>query len=258
MTESITSVPSLEIAPLEVTSIATARKRRTKAKTKRKPARRPRRRSARATAPAIPGDVIAKEVAAQLFATADGIERRFGDLETRVAVADARASAVEAECAALASMPEQAPTVVPALTVEDAVKLGVVDQVRLAFQRGNRLALVIGFLFGFAVPFATFRLVHFQIDTAKWSGFWTFFDFGGHRALIALGGLVYSAISVTQWARKALRAPVKAVAFTILMEGVLVASIEMELSIGALVYLMLINGIATGVTLALDKRRVTP
>jgi len=74
--------------------------------------------------------------------------------------------------------------------------------------------------------------------------------------LLILGGLVFSATSVVRWGYQAFgHSWAKAIGFVVLVEGTLILSPIQWLSIGALIYLVLINAVATGTTLALDKRR---
>lgn len=119
---------------------------------------------------------------------------------------------------------------------------GVVEQVRTALRKEHLLATVIGMLLGAIVPLATFAVAHNELT----------FEPGvpDPRALLVLGGLVFSARTVYVWGRLALGSPLKAAGFTVLIEGVMVGSAQTWLAILALVYLCLINAIATGVTLA--------
>jgi len=137
-----------------------------------------------------------------------------------------------------------AETVTP--TKIDSNSLGVVDQVRLASQRGNRLATFLGSLLGGFVPLATYVVSHQELDFTL--PIWT-----QPKALLALGGLLYSAITVYRWGRMAFDGAVRALGFTVLLEGVMVFSSVGWLSHAALVYLIAINAISTGVTLALGQ-----
>lgn len=129
-------------------------------------------------------------------------------------------------------------------TTAIARKAGVVEQVRVALSPEHRLATFLGALLGAFVPFATFMIAHHQVNTGAYA-------YGADpKLLLVLGGLVYSARTVLQWGRLALDSGIKAIGFTVLIEGVMVASSAAWLSIVALVYLCLINAIATGVTLA--------
>lgn len=126
------------------------------------------------------------------------------------------------------------------------VKLGVVDQVRLACARKSRVGTIVGALLGGLVPFATFMIAHQELDLASP---WT-----DPLALLVLGGLLYSATTVYQWGKLALTSRVKAFGFVVLVEGVMVCSSQQWLAVTALVYLILINAIATGVTLTQGAR----
>src|SRR4051812_40016025 len=124
--------------------------------------------------------------------------------------------------------------------------LGVVSQVRLALKSRNRLPLMIGFLLGGFVPIACFWLAHHE--QAAWSA-------AGARSLgLVTGGLMYSAVTVFQWARQAFVSAFKSVGFCVLVEGVMITSHTAWLALAALGYLVVINGVATGVTLAIGRR----
>lgn len=126
-----------------------------------------------------------------------------------------------------------------------AKDLGVVGQIKLALLPKARLATSMGFLLGGFVPLATFWLSHHELDATP--------IYAQLVSYIVLGGLVYSAKTVYAWGKLAFQAPVKALGFVVLLEGVMVLSHTGWLSLMALVYLVCINGIATGCNLALPK-----
>ena len=118
--------------------------------------------------------------------------------------------------------------------------LGVVAQVRRAFASGNRLAAFVGLLLGGFVPLAVFVVAHSESGTFK----------GHERAwLLVAGGLVYSALTVFEWARLAFTSVPKSVGFVVLVEGTMVTSTTHWLALTALGYLIGINGVATACTL---------
>ena len=123
----------------------------------------------------------------------------------------------------------------------------VVDQVREAFRRQNRLATGAGFILGGFVPVASFILAHYEVrpDAPLYSQVPT---------LLVLAGLVYSAKTVFDWARVAFRHPAKALGFVVLTEGVMTFSHTPALAYAALTLLVVINGVATGCNLALDSK----
>jgi hypothetical protein len=123
---------------------------------------------------------------------------------------------------------------------------GVVGQIRVAFNKANRLATSAGFLLGGFVPIAAFEICHFELPQEQglaWAAL----------ACLVLGGLVFSAKTVWQWAAAAFLDRAKATGFVLLLEGVMVLSHTSWLSYSALAYLILINGIATGVTVSKER-----
>jgi hypothetical protein len=126
-----------------------------------------------------------------------------------------------------------------------ARRLGVVEQVRLASQREHRLAGLCGFLLGGFVPLATYVVSHVEYDRAQaW--------YAQMATLLILGGLLYSARTVYDWGKLAFSVPAKAAGFVLLLEGVMTFSASHWLGVAALVYLMVINGVATATRLVLQ------
>src|SRR5690606_4962466 len=123
-------------------------------------------------------------------------------------------------------------------------EIAIIDQIRTACDRRNRLATAIGFLLGAFVPFATFIVAHYQVTLDSDAGIMTLSNI--LPAIMVAGGLTYSANTVFHWGQKAFGATAKALGFVVLVELVMVTSNIPSLTIAALVYLMLINGIATG------------
>lgn len=127
--------------------------------------------------------------------------------------------------------------------------LGVVAQIRVAASRENRVATLVGALFGGFVPLAMFWITHFELPALSphnWD-FWTSIG-------LILGGLTFSALKVRRWAELALKSRAEALAFTVLMEGVMTLSHTPGFNIAALCYLIIINALATGVVLARDRQ----
>lgn len=133
-----------------------------------------------------------------------------------------------------------------ALEGMDINDISVVDQVWLATQRDNIGATFGGFLVGGIVPLGTYLVAHYEVTKAV---FYT-----DPMSLLVLGGLMFSLITVYGWGKKAFNDNVtKALGFVVLIEGIMVFSTTVWLSIMCLVYLIAINGIATGVQLALQR-----
>jgi hypothetical protein len=125
---------------------------------------------------------------------------------------------------------------------DSAAPSTVVDQVRLAFARTDRLAAVVGLLLGAFVPLACYLVSHCEL-----SGDLPLYSQRG--AYLVAGGLAYSAKTVWQWGTVAF----KAAGFVVLLEGVMVTSHIAWLGIVALGYLMAINGVATAFNLIHKK-----
>lgn len=121
-------------------------------------------------------------------------------------------------------------------------EMSIVDQFRLAVQKQNRLATMAGSIIGGFVPVATFFLVHYGVTQCAW--LW----------LIVLGGLIFSAKTVYEWGRVAFNNGWKSLGFCVLVEGVMTFGNLFYLSCAALGMLALINGVATGCNLALNRK----
>ena len=124
-------------------------------------------------------------------------------------------------------------------------RLDVVGQVREAFGRGARLALLFGMAMGAAVPVGVYRMAHCEVRADWWAD---------PKSVIVAGGLIFSASKVWAWGRMAFRSPYLATGFVLLAEGISVFSNQACLSIGALAYLVAINAVATAAALALGSR----
>lgn len=121
-------------------------------------------------------------------------------------------------------------------------KIAVVDSVKKAFQKKNRLATIVGTVLGSVVPWFTFSIGHHEVNTNPMM--WMF----------VAGGLSYSALSVYDFAKAAFKHPAKALGFVILVEGAMTFSNEKSVSVLALCLLIAINAITAGVNLSLDSK----
>lgn len=132
-----------------------------------------------------------------------------------------------------------------ALETMDVDNISVVDQVWLAVQPDNRMATVGGFLLGGIVPLGTYLVAHVEVGP-------TFYN--DPMSILVLGGLLFSLITVYSWGKKAFAGNIpKALGFVVLLEGIMVFSSITWLALTCLAYLMVINGVATGVQLALQR-----
>lgn len=138
-----------------------------------------------------------------------------------------------------------APKRAPRVAKPKVVDTGVVAQVRTAVAPENRLATLAGFLLGGLVPVASFFVAHYEL-----SGAWD------PKALLVLGGLLFSARTVFAWAKLAFQNGSKAFGFVVLVEGVMVFSGLAWLSWVCLAYLVVINGVATGCLLSKGNKVV--
>ena len=125
-------------------------------------------------------------------------------------------------------------------------KVGVIGQIKTAFSPGARLGTFIGIAVGGSPPVGSFVICHQELPEAtgwKWCVL----------ALLAFGGLLFSAKTVWQWAAAAFQDKWKATGFVLLMEGIMVWSQTPWLAFYALGMLVFINAVASGVTLSQGK-----
>lgn len=118
----------------------------------------------------------------------------------------------------------------------------IVEQIRIASLKKNRLALFCGSILGSFIPFATYFVAH--LDTRVSPLYW----------VLVAGGLMFSAKTVYDWTRIAFQSGPKAFGFVVLVEGVMTFSTIAVLSYFALAVLAIINGVATGCNIALNQR----
>jgi len=115
------------------------------------------------------------------------------------------------------------------LTAGEFEALTVTEQFKRSFSPGNRLGLLIGTAIGGFVPTASYVLVHGEAALKSW------------LVVLVLGALIFSALSVYQWAHAAFQSGLKAAGFCILTEGTMVLSHTQWLALAALAILILIN-----------------
>jgi hypothetical protein len=124
----------------------------------------------------------------------------------------------------------------------------VVQQVRLALHRRNRLPTALGAALGGIVPVLSFELAHHEVDRAVSL-------FGQVPAWLVAGGLLFSALTVYRWGKLCFASPAKALGFVLLLEGAMTFASTPWLSFVALTFLVGINATATGAALALGDGR---
>ena len=120
-------------------------------------------------------------------------------------------------------------------------RLTVIHQVRRAFSPGARLAGFIGLVIGGFIPVATWTVVHFEVSARR--ALW----------LLVAGGLLYSALTVFQWAQAAFGNRWKALGFCVLLEGILTFGQNRALSLAALTVLVFINAVSAACALQVRK-----
>lgn len=126
--------------------------------------------------------------------------------------------------------------------------LSTVAKIRTAFARRNLLATAIGMVKGGSIPAGTFALYHLEMNNDPWQ----------LKGLIVLGGLIYSAKTVFGWCKQVFRLEDgtadtwKALGWCAGIEGFMTASSTFWLNCAALALLILVNAVATGVSLAME------
>lgn len=122
--------------------------------------------------------------------------------------------------------------------------LGPVEKIRLAFHRRSRIALAIGMVFGAVVPLASYSTAYTEIDPAL----------PLHTQVasyLVLGGLIFSSLTLFEWGKRTFGQPVKAMAFAVLLEGVMLTSHQTWLAWTVLGLLMFVNAVALACNVAL-------
>lgn len=127
-------------------------------------------------------------------------------------------------------------------------KLSVMAQIRTAFARRNWLATAIGAVKGGSIPFGTFVLYHLEMANDPWQP----------KGVLVLCGLIYSIRTVYGWCQQVFRQEDgspdtwKALGWCLLIEGLMTISSTFWINCGALALLVLINAIATGISLTME------
>jgi len=131
---------------------------------------------------------------------------------------------------------------------------GPIAQIRHATR--NPSALALGGVLGAFMPLASFYAVHDGelIRAAPGGGGLVFAPYTNLEWLLVLGGLTFSAKTVTAWTQDAFGDWVKALGFVMMLEGSLLLHPTPWLRQAALAMLCAINAIATGCLLALRDR----
>ena len=120
-------------------------------------------------------------------------------------------------------------------------KKSVVHQMQAAFQ--SPTIFIAGAILGGAVPAISFEIVHFELKP-EFSILY----------VVAAACLVYSSLSVFDWAHRAFKHSIKAAAWVVLMELAMVFSHNFCVTGPILAILIAINAIAAGSNLANDYR----
>jgi len=131
--------------------------------------------------------------------------------------------------------------------------LGITDQVRLSFQRQNRIPAIVGAVLGAIPPVSAFCFSHFGLDLGSWRG--------RVAVVFVLACLAFSAPKVYRWSLVAFRSRVEALGFAVLLEGAMTladhrTAVLAAVSYACLVTLVVINSIVTACSVALDQKAV--
>jgi len=129
-----------------------------------------------------------------------------------------------------------------------ASDLSVVGQVRTALKSQHRLATFFGFLMGGLAPLVSYVTAHYEIDP-------NLPLYSQVGTLMVVGCLLFSAITVYKWSKLCFNSIGGAFGFVLMAEGTLIFCHIEWLSVLALGYLIVINGIATGCQIALPKSK---
>lgn len=129
--------------------------------------------------------------------------------------------------------------------------LGITDQVRLTFQKQNRVPAVVGVVLGSIPPVSAFSFAHFGLDVATWRA-WV-------AACFVLACLAFSAPKVFRWSVAAFRSRVEALGFVVLLEGAMTLADHRTPMLAVISYvclavLVFINAVVTACAVALDQR----
>lgn len=127
------------------------------------------------------------------------------------------------------------------------MNLPIAAQVKLAFQKQNRIEAVAGLLFGGYIPVAIWEFVHYELTQDR---LWL-----QPKAYFVTAGLVVSLITVIAWAQTAFDNWFKSVGYGILVEGAMTMSSNIYLSLSGLFLLIVINGLSAACLLALKKQQ---
>lgn len=125
-------------------------------------------------------------------------------------------------------------------TMDNSPAMNPLAQLRAA--RHKPVAALIGATAGL-VPVGVYEVGHFELTS--WS------PIACPKAVIVYAGLLFSALTVLGWSSNMFGSRAKAIGFTLLLEGIMMASSAAWLTAIALTYLVLINAAANGCRLAL-------
>lgn len=123
------------------------------------------------------------------------------------------------------------------LTRDEYLGLAIIDQLRVAFRPGHRLAALTGLVLGGIIPGITWTIVHFEVTATP--ALW----------ILAGGGLLYSAITVFDWVTATFGNSFKSTGFVVLLEGALAFSHILAVSLTVLGVLVFINGVSAACAL---------
>lgn len=146
--------------------------------------------------------------------------------------------------------------------MQNNINIPLTKQLQLVTRKGNRLATGIAALMGFPVPLFVYLFSHMIVFEFANLALWQVIAL----STMTVGGCAFSAKSVYQWGAVAFADRWKAAGFTLLLEGVLLASGAFDTFLlwglpvcriaggVALSYLMMINAVCCATNLVISDK----
>lgn len=127
----------------------------------------------------------------------------------------------------------------------------VLGQIRFCLKPENRFAMAWAALLATIVPLSAYWLSHFEVPADYAAGTtWKVII----KLIFVLGALTFSALTVFEWSKRMTKDTRKAIAYTVLVEGAMLASDTNWLGWYTLGLIITINVVAYGVNLILGQK----